>query len=451
MFFTENENPKEILNDENLSKKINKLSRPDEVKLMTYPAAEVDVLHSRRRKGNKQKTEHQRSEKDPVVNDRCSVHDENDDDQKTVNIEYFKSVGNDVRDIIQPIDTATSEQEESSSPKNDSTRKECYDLSLETNAENDLLDSKEKESTFSVTLNGDLNTILAVLMSVKKNGIVLKDPSLREIISRHPSCSANELIRSLSFISNSNTNKGGSECNTEQEGNSKGSSSPNGSSFSDEGFSETNRFPDLSGLIAEDFMMPLDEVSGTKGLTMETDKILGYLSKMVGIDVELNPVSFPSDVGKDTSMIWGESCSENNTDYINYNETNIIIDNTQFSVHENCGTRKLRSSKVPRSRGKGADSGAKSKAAAPGRRKRGALGPNRGARKNSRKNKEQNVILESTEVVETSQNKPFVLQTIDIENDILINNDNHETISIYDIINGCLRNDDMQDVNCNNI
>ena len=448
MFFTENENPNEIINDERLSKKIEKLNQADKVRVMTYPAAEVDVLHSRRRRGNTRTNQYQRLQTEQVVIG-------SNNDEKKVDIEYFENVGNDVRSMIQPLDIGTPQKEDYTPVEHDSSGSGCPEpiINSDVDAKKVLLDGQDKGSTFSITLNGDLSTILAVLLSVKKKGVAVKNQSLREIISRHPSCSANDLPRCLGLI---NKRKGKKRKGSKRTKNTvrtrKDNFSPDSDSLNNGGSSETNELPKLPSSNAEVHRTPPEEEP--KCVTIETEKILGYLSKMVGIDMDLGTEQLLPDISSDTAMIWEELCSGITTECIDCTDNNAGTEDTPSgrSLNGKRRTKNSRPSKASNPRVKNTkDKIQKSGASVSIGRKKGGQSTRKGVKKGSRKSKKHNVILDSTEVVETSQNKRFTFQTIDINNDILMNKESYEAVNIYDIINGYLRNEDILDINCNNI
>ena len=439
MFFTENGSPREAANDENMSKEINKVRKGNEATVLAYPPAESDVLHSRRRRGNKRK-EGQKLDEEPVLTKKY------EDDSK-LNTEYLKCVGKDIRSIIQPIDSEASQEKDSSAAAQGSSKKECCEVSFKRTDDVDasLPDGQERDSTFSVTLNGDLGTILALFMIIKKSGIKMKDQKWREIISRNPSCRTEELLKSLSILGDTRSCRKGTSNNSKLEVDASEKSAESNSAANDARLSEVNSLPDSSCKSVEDFMMPLDEIQGTDCPSMEIDKILGYLSKVVGFDAFIGPEQ-SANSSRDNLDAWKESCGE-------YFADNAIdcTDNSMFEnalscplMNENLSqpSISLQQSKGTRQHGK------KSRLS---RKKKVAKKPKKAPRKQGRNSKKQSANLKSIELTGSSQTDYSVFQTIELDSDILTCNKQNEAVNIYDLFNGCFRNHGIQDINGNNI
>ena len=406
MFFTDKENPSdEVLSDLKGTKRKRTLHQPGQAKVLTYPEAKEEVLNSRRR-AKKQARESK--------NRRTNISKMGDDEvEKEIDVEYFKNIGRDVQNIIKSIDFGCRGPKDSL--ENSETGK--FELSFK-NAENpneSCAYGQGEGSTYSVTLNGDLSTILAVFMALKKSGITLEDRSLREIISRNTSCSANDIFKGLSLIGNTANRSKGDGGNGGR--NDEESSEESCSSVKDEGFSETidNVLPDFPASFPGDFMIPLNETLQEKGIQIEAGKILEFLSKIVDSDVEFN--SEPQEnlgqesnsMNKNSTFVWEEGSSLGCTK----NQMNKESPFSDASEGGSVSHRLQSSSNEPLDQGKNhldADQTT-----------------NRGM-----SNVTDNG--DSTEGIESAHSKQCEETSV-------------EAVNIYDIINGFLRNDDIEDVN----
>jgi len=442
MFFTENGSPREAANDENLSKEMNKARKGNEAKVLAYPPAEADVLHSRRRRGNKRKKEGRNLDEEHVVTN-------NYEDDSKLNTEYLKNVGKDVRSIIQPIDSEASQEEDSTAAAQGSSKKECFEVSFKRTDDFEAIlpDGQERDSTFSVTLNGDLGTILALFTIIKKSGIIMKDEKWREIISRNPNCHTEELLRSLSLLGNTRYCRKGTSNNSTLEVDSSERSTDNNTVGGDEGLSEVDSLPDLSWKFVEDFMMPLNEIPGTDCPSMDIDKILGYLSKVVGFDAFIGPEYSADSSGDACKEVCGENVADNTIDCTD----NPMFVNASFCplINENLSTREVSPPNISLPQDKGIRQ--QEKKSRISRTKKVAKRPQRAPGKRSRNSKKQTANLKSTKVAQSSLPESSVFQTIEMDSEIFTSNEQNEAVNIYDLFNGCFRNEGIQDINGNNI
>lgn len=420
MFFTDKENPCELPNDRSTPKKTKKLQESGEAKLFRFPAAVVEVLNSRRRAKNSLT----KNKKPPPQWPDIGFPDSEAD------ITYFDRVGQFVKNVVQPIEDGADQ----SKGKVDAAGTSSSEVPINKSSSNDV---QTGDSTYSVTLNGDLGTILTVLMSVKKSGIVLEDPSLREIISSNPGCSANELMNNISQKDNNNITFETTCDNILSEEREIINSTTDSSSLSDEGFSETAALTDLSGSFVEEWITPANGVSNAKGFTLETDKILEFLSKMV------NGASAVGQEPPYNQEIEGATIAEN--------EGPIVVDqvcSTNYSENESFGegalthkagseTRmQLRSDSRCKPRGRSISNKSPKKCIR-GIRSRNFTASKRRTRKDSSEPEEgKHLTVSSIEVMDTSAYDSRENRGNNVTNNL--DKNDRDSINIEDIINGCL-------------
>ena len=440
MFFTDKENPAELPDDQNVTKKIEKLRQSGRAKLLTYPAAKVDVLNSRRRAKQRRKGD------EKLVGDALSTYK----DEAEIDVNYFKNIGEEVKKIIQPMDDSSDDFKNLASSKDsleissnistfESTRKRSFNLSLRNDKTPDELSSNAGERAFNyaVTLNGDLHSILAVLTTVKESGIVLQDPSLHEIIFQSSNFSSNEAVKSLSITPDCvGVSKYGTHDGTTIDGVQVDNPGIGGKLLSDEGFSETTDSADVSASLTHDLGIPQD-ASPSKGLTIETDKILEFLSKMVDCDITANDGAVSAigiqeeSTGKDRNGLIAsdQNCSRISTECGRIDEEALPGDvRTSGNLQ-----RQLRSSRSQSHKGRYGQIAVSTK------RKSSVVSPKRVLRKRNKKFAERNMTTKPSEAIETCARDGMGAKEME--------SDDHEsricsgqTINIYDIINDVVRN-----------
>ena len=280
LFFMEKDNCKETSNDSAIDRKIKMLKQPDLAKILTFPPAEEQVLNARRRaKSNARKLDAFQYSNSA----KCE-----DAESKDLTIDYLENAGNDVKNIMQSIGLA----DEKVSSGNADDRRGNFERRPNGGNLKSQLNKKHVKfgtqpmlvsdaSTYSVTLNGDLGTILQIILSLKKSGIVPEDPSFQNIIRKHP----DGILQQLNLLVKNNNCE---ETFCSKMNQLKESTEVENLSdyLSDDGFSETVE------LASFDAGNPLQMLAENIGVfknksfpVIEPHNILEFLSKIIVDDV----------------------------------------------------------------------------------------------------------------------------------------------------------------------
>ncbi|XP_065060673.1 lisH domain-containing protein ARMC9-like isoform X2 [Rhopilema esculentum] len=276
LFFMEKDNCKETSNDSAIDRKIKMLKQPDLAKILTFPPAEEQVLNARRRaKSNAKKLDAFQYSNSGKFEDAES---------KVLTMDYLENAGNDVKNIMQAIGSADEKVSIGNADDhrgNFERRPNGGNLKSQLNKKHVKFGTQpmlaSEASTYSVTLNGDLGTILQIILSLKKSGIVPEDPSFQNIIRKHP----DGILQQLNLLVKNN-NCQEAFCSKMDQITESTEVENLSDNLSDDGFSETVELASFDA--GNPLQMLADNIGVFKNKSfpvIEPHNILEFLSKII--------------------------------------------------------------------------------------------------------------------------------------------------------------------------